>query len=58
MAGEERESDEETGGDEDGLEDYAGLVEGDDDGDGVGFEACEAGEEEEVRGVGFAFPEG
>lgn len=56
MAGEYCEGKEDTGGQENGLENDLGLVEGDDDGDGVGFEKGEAGEEEEVRGVGFALP--
>lgn len=58
LAGESREKDEDADGDEEGVEDEAGVVQGDDDGDGVGLEGGEAGEEEEVGGVGLALPVG
>lgn len=58
LAGEEGEEDEDAAGQDHGVEDDLGLVEGDDDGDGVGFEEREAREEEEVRRVGFALPIG
>jgi len=40
------------------LENDGGVIEGNDDGDGVGFKSCETREEEEVGWVGFAFPVG
>lgn len=58
LAGEERESDEDSGCEDHGLKDDTGVEEGGYDGDGVGFEAGEAGEEDEVHGVGFALPVG
>lgn len=50
--------DEDSAGEDDSVEDDVGLVEGDDDGDGVRLEEGEAGEEEEIGRVGVALPVG
>lgn len=52
------EEDKDARGEEDSVEDDRGLVEGDDDGDGVGFKESEARQEEEVGRIGVAFPVG
>lgn len=56
LASEGREEDKDARGEEDSVEDDRGLVEGDDHGNGVGFEDGEAREEEQVGRVGVAFP--
>lgn len=58
LAGEGRQEDKDAGGEEDGVEDDRGVVYGDDDGDGVGFEEGETREEEKVGRVRVAFPVG
>lgn len=58
LAGEGREEDEDAGGENDGVENDGGLVEGYDDGDAVCLEQGEAGEEQKVRRVGLALPKG
>lgn len=58
LAGEEGQGDEDAEGEQQGLHDDAGVVEGGDDADGVGFERGEAGQEGEVGRVGFALPVG
>ena len=40
------------------MDDYGGFVEGDDDGDTVGFHESKSRKKEKVHGIGFLFPEG
>lgn len=56
LAGEERQGDEDAQRQNERLHDDLGVVEGCYHADGVGFEEGEAGEEEEVCGVGLALP--
>ena len=58
LAGEQRQCDEDAEREDEGLDHDSRLVEGRDDADGVGFEDGEAGQEEQVRRVGLALPEG
>lgn len=58
LAGERCEEDEDAAGKQHGVEDDGGLIEGDDDGDGVGLEKSETGEEEQVSRVRMALPVG
>ena len=58
LAGKQRQSQEDAHGEYEGLEHDLALVEARDDGDGVGLQAGEASEEDQVRRVGFALPEG
>ncbi len=56
LAGEGGQEDEDAGREDNGVEHDRGLVEGDDDRDGVGLEEGEAREEEHVSGVRVALP--
>lgn len=58
LAGKDCEEDEDACGEDGGVEDDGGLVEGDDDGDGVCFGEGEEREEEQVGRVGLALPVG
>ena len=58
LAREERKREEDAEGEDEGLDNDAGVVEGGDDADAVGFEGGEAAEEEQVGRVGLALPEG
>ena len=58
MAGEEGKGYEDACREEDSLEDDLRLVEGDNDRDGVGFEARESRKEDEVCWVRLALPVG
>lgn len=56
LAGEQGEEDEYPGGDNGGVEDDGAVVERDDYGYGVGLEEGEAGQEDQIGGVGLALP--
>ena len=56
LAGEGGQEDEDSAGQKDGVQHDRGLVEGDDDGDGVGLEKGEAREKEKVGRVRVALP--
>lgn len=58
LAGKQRESDEDGGGEDESLQDDPALVERGDDTDRVCFQRSETAQEEEVGGVRLALPEG
>lgn len=58
LAGKGREENKNPSGQKDGVENDGGLIEGDDDGDGVRLEEGEAGQEEQVGRVRVALPVG
>lgn len=58
LAGEGCQEDEDARGKQHGVEDDGGVVDGDDDGDGICFEKGETGEEEKICRIGVALPVG